>query len=270
LGHGLAAAALRQELRDPRARVAEIAEMPRGGRAGRNAGRNALVLPEVLVIDAVDAERAFLHHSAVLVELACAVGTSPGAQLASDAEVRIDQHDAVLGALVGGAGRAHGHAVGLLAVIAILRDIDGAAVLAFAEFERVHAIEPHAPRLRVIRTEFRQRPGLAESVPLLAAHHAGVTPDARVEIDDERELLGTGLRSGQAGHGGLHERCDGSVRHARSLAARRGAEVATVPGIAARPCLSRRAAPSRSGHAGRTTPPARSPDRSSRNDTNWN
>ena len=77
----------------------------------------------------------------------------------------------------------------------------GAPVLAVADFERVHAIEPHARRLGLIGSELGQRPGFAEGVPLLAAHHAGVAPDAGVEIDDEPELFGAGLGGGEAGHG---------------------------------------------------------------------
>src|SRR3546814_8385723 len=45
-----------------------------------------------------------------------AVGAGPGAQLAADAGVGVDQHDAVLGALVGGPGRADGDAGRVVAV----------------------------------------------------------------------------------------------------------------------------------------------------------
>src|SRR6266571_2186863 len=165
--HRIATAALGHQLRDGRARIAEIAEMPRRGGASRHASRNAVPFRQVLVIDPIDAQRAFLHHAAVLVELARAVRTGPRTQLAADAERGIDEND---------------------------------AVLAVAHFERVHAIEPHAPGFGLIGTELRQRPGFAERVPLLAAHHAGVAPDAGIEIDDEPELLGARLRSGEAGH----------------------------------------------------------------------
>src|SRR5207253_468204 len=112
------------------------------GRTSHDASRHALRLRQILVVDPVDAQRAFLHHSAVLVELARAVRTGPGAQFAADAERRIDQHDAVLRAFVGGAGRAHCDAIGLLAMITVLGKVHGAAVLAVAHLERVNAIEP--------------------------------------------------------------------------------------------------------------------------------
>ncbi len=79
--------------------------MPGRGRAGGDASRNAVDLVEGLVVDAVDAQRAFLHDAGIVVELAGAVGAGPGAELAADAEILVDEDDAVLGPLVGGAGR---------------------------------------------------------------------------------------------------------------------------------------------------------------------
>src|SRR5207247_9102256 len=172
-----------------RAPAAEIAEMPRRGAASRHRSRNAVPSRQVLVIEPTDAQRAFLHHAAVRVELARAVRTGPRTQLAADAERGIDENDAVLGAFVGSAGRAHRHAVRLLAMVAVLGKIYGAPVLAVAHFERVHAIEPHAPGFGLIGTELRQRPGFAERVPLLAAHHAGVAPDAGNRYADDPELI---------------------------------------------------------------------------------
>src|SRR5439155_20895577 len=186
--------------------------MPRGGRAPGDVSRNPARLRQILIVDAVDAQRAFLHHAAVLVELARTVRAGPGAQFAADAERGVDQHDSVLGALVGGTGRTHGYALRLFAMKAVLREIDGAAVLALADLERVHAVEPHAPGLRAVGIELRQRPRLAERVPLLAARHAGVAADAGVEIDDEPELFCAGLRGRQAGHAPLPMRSRRSRR----------------------------------------------------------
>src|SRR3546814_10018928 len=67
-------------------RIAQVAEMARARGAGGDAGRHAIDLLQVLVVDAVEAERAFLHHADVFVELARAVGAGPGAELAADAE----------------------------------------------------------------------------------------------------------------------------------------------------------------------------------------
>src|SRR5690606_30396178 len=126
-------------------------------RADLHAGRFALGLWQVLVVDAVDAERAFLHHALDLAVLARAVGAGPRAQLAADAFVLVDQHDAVLGALVAGAGRAHGDAGRRLAVQARAREVQrdrglggpcpggspacGNRGLGF-DLVRMHAVEP--------------------------------------------------------------------------------------------------------------------------------
>ena len=96
-GHEIEAAALGDELRDRRVRVVEIAEMPRP-RRGRSQRRRERGRPRArgLVVDAVDAERAFLHDACIVVELARAIGAGPGAQLAADAEILVDEDDAVL------------------------------------------------------------------------------------------------------------------------------------------------------------------------------
>src|SRR3546814_11281851 len=96
------------QLRYRRLRIAEVAEVPGAGRAGLHAGRPALALVQVLVVDPVHAKRAFLHHALDRRVFARAVRAGPRAQLAADALVLVDQHDAVLGALVAGAGGAHG------------------------------------------------------------------------------------------------------------------------------------------------------------------
>src|SRR5690606_31152653 len=114
--HQRDAATLGDQFRHIRLRVAQVAEVARTRRADLHAGRLALGLGEVLVVDAVHAERALLHDALDLAVLARAVRAGPRAQLAADALVLVHQHDAVLGALVAGAGRAHGHAGRRLAV----------------------------------------------------------------------------------------------------------------------------------------------------------
>ena len=88
LGQQIEAAALGDELRDRASGIAEVAEVARAGRAGTHAGGDAILLGQVLVIDAVDAQRAFLHDAVVVVVLARTVGARPRAQLAADAGVR--------------------------------------------------------------------------------------------------------------------------------------------------------------------------------------
>src|SRR5215475_9965848 len=108
--------------------------MPSRGRTGGDAGRHAVFRCEGLVVDAVDAQRTLLHDAGIVVELARAVGAGPRAELAADTEVLVDQHDAVLGALERGAGRADGDAGGLRAVQARAREVHGAAARPVAHF----------------------------------------------------------------------------------------------------------------------------------------
>src|SRR5262245_33953004 len=124
--------------------------MARAGWTGAHAGGHAILLNQLLVVDAVNAQRALLHHADAVVVLARAVRAGPGAQLAADAGVGIDQHDAVFGALVGGAGGAHSHAIGLLAVEAGAREVHGLTVGAFTHLEAVDAVEPGAVRIGTV------------------------------------------------------------------------------------------------------------------------
>src|SRR5690606_19940972 len=125
LRHQRHAAARLHQAGDVGLRVAQVAEVARPRGAGLHAGGHALGGVEVLVVDAVDAQRALLHdpvHGAVF---ARAVGAGPAAELAPDALVLVHQHDAVPGALVAGARGADGHARGRLAVQAAAREVQG-------------------------------------------------------------------------------------------------------------------------------------------------
>src|SRR5690606_15781051 len=124
LGHRRDAAALDDQLRDVGIGIAQVAEVPRARGAGLHAGGHALGFVQVFVVDAVDAEGALLHHPVDLRVLARAVGAGPAAELAADALVRVDQHDAVLGALVAGAGGADGDAGGGVAVEAAAGEVE--------------------------------------------------------------------------------------------------------------------------------------------------
>src|SRR5690606_21922506 len=127
---------------------------------------------QVVVVDAVHAQRAFLHHAFDFGVLARAVGAGPRTQLAADALVLVDQHDAVLGALVAGAGRAHRHAGRGFAVQAGTREMQRHRRLRVlpghrggrsrrtlrGDFIAVHAVEPHAGRRLAVRLFVGQRP----------------------------------------------------------------------------------------------------------------
>ena len=199
LRHQIEPAALGDKLRHIAVGIAEIAKVPRLRRAGGNAGRHPLRLRNVRIVDTVDAQRALAHHALVLVELARAIRTRPGAQLAADTDVGVDQHDAVLGPLVAGAGGTDRDAGGLLAVQAGPRKMHGAALGAGARLVGVHAIQPDAVWMILISVEIRQRRGMARGVPLLAVHRAGVAANTGVQVDDEAEFLCA--RRWNIGHG---------------------------------------------------------------------
>jgi hypothetical protein len=178
-----------------RVRVAQVAEVTCARGTGAHAGRLAVFGLQVLVVDAVNAERTLFHHAIVGVVFARAVRARPRAQLAADADVRVDQHDAVFGALVAGAGRAHGHAGRRFAVQARAREMQCAAVLALAGFVAVDAVEPRPHRIRAVGVDVRQRRRITLRVPLLARGGARLAANAGVEVDDQAQLLLTGLRS---------------------------------------------------------------------------
>src|SRR5690606_20371239 len=149
--------------------------------AGTHAGRNAVLRLQRFVIDAVDAQRAFLHDAVGVVVLARAIGAGPGAELAADACVRVDQHDAVLGPLVGGAGRADGHAGGRLAVQAGAREVHRPARRPLAHLVAMDAVEPRPVRVGAVGVLVGQRRRVAARIPFLAARRAGLAADAGVE-----------------------------------------------------------------------------------------
>ena len=176
--------------------------MPRACGAGGHAGGHAVGLRHGLVVNPVDTQRAFLHDAGIGVVFARAIGAGPGTELAADAGVLVDQHDAVFLALVGCAGRAHGYAGGVLAMQAGTREMDGPAFGAFAGLECVDAVEPDAVRIGAVGIVIRQRRRMSPGVPFLAVHCAGVTADAGVQIDDEAQfdLLPLGFACRQQGH----------------------------------------------------------------------
>src|SRR5690606_23405042 len=89
LRHQVDAAARGDQLRHVGLRVVEVAEVARAAGTGLHAGRLALRLVEVLVVDAIHAQGALLHHPFDFAVLARAVGAGPAAQLAADALVLV-------------------------------------------------------------------------------------------------------------------------------------------------------------------------------------
>src|SRR5690606_28648320 len=195
--HQVDAAPFGDHYRNRRGRIAEVAEVAGIRRAGAYAGRYAVHLGDRLVVDAVDAQRALLHDARGDIHLAGAVRAGPGAQAAADALVFVDEHDAVLAALVRGAGRADRDARRILAVQAGFREMHDARIARLADdlaalgdhLERVDPIEPCTRYVGSVGILVRQRVAVAAGVPLLARHGAGVTADADVEVDDQAEAL---------------------------------------------------------------------------------
>src|SRR5262245_40518191 len=176
-------------------------------RADHDAGRLPVLRHKALVINSVDAQRAFLHDPAVFVEFARTVWTSPGAQLATDADRLVDQYDAVFGALIGGAGWADRDASRLLAMQTRFGEMDRARTRALALLKGVDAVEPYAPRAVAIGAEIRQRPHMTACGPFLAGRRARVTTDADVEVDDKPELFAVRTGFWQRGHGDPRSPC---------------------------------------------------------------
>ena len=163
--------------------------MPRTRRAGADTGRYAVLLRDVLVVDPVDAKRAFLHHARRQIHLTRAIGTGPGAEAAADAVAFVHQNDAVIGPLVAGAGRADGDAGRVLAMQARFREMhDLRRGVGLLHLEGVDAVQERPDRIRAVRVGVRQRLAIAARVPFLAGDHAGVAADAGVEVDDEAEF----------------------------------------------------------------------------------
>ena len=163
--------------------------MARACRAGADASGDAVHLGNVLVIDAVDAERALLHHASLGVELARAIGAGPGAEAAAHAGILVDQHDAICGALVAGACRADGDAGRVVAVQARFGEMDDLRrAVRRLDLELVDAVQPGAGGLGAVCVLVAQRRAIAAGVPFLAADRAGMAADADIEVDDEAEL----------------------------------------------------------------------------------
>ena len=198
LGHELDAAAVGDEAGDRAGGVGEVAEVAGAGRAGADAGGDAVDLGKLSVINAIDAEGALLHHALGGVHLAGAVGAGPGAEAAADAVGLVDQDDAVGGALEAGAGGADGDARRVGAVQAGLREVDDAGGAGVRNgLEAVDAVEESAFGVGAVGVAVGERgEGAFAGVPLLAGDDAGVAADAGVEVDDEAEGPFRSMRQG--------------------------------------------------------------------------
>src|SRR5215510_3924014 len=130
--------------------LSQVAEVARARWAGAHAGWDAVFLCKVFVVNPVDAQRALLHDAVAVVIFARAIGAGPRAQLAADAGLGVDQHDAVLGTLEGRPRGAHGDARRLLAMQARAREVHRTARRTLAYLVAVHTVEPGAVRIRAV------------------------------------------------------------------------------------------------------------------------
>src|SRR6056297_2667841 len=207
LGHQIHTAALSDKLADLAVGIAQVAEMPRVRWACAHADRHAVLLGQVVVVDAVDAKGAFLHHPLGLIHLARAVGAGPGAEAAADAVGLINQNDAVLDAFVAGPRGADGDAGRVLAMQAgfgemheLRRRVRHGRGRQRLHLVAVHAVEEGAGGIGTVRVLIAERCAVILGVPALARDHAGMTADTGVEVNDEAEFAGRAF--GKRGHAG--------------------------------------------------------------------
>ena len=179
--------------------VCEIAEMARTGGTGADAGGDAIFLGQVLIIDPVDAERAFLHHAFGLVHLARPIRAGPGAKAAADAVRLIHQNNSVLDPLVAGTGGADGDAWCILAMQAgfgKMKELSRA--VRRLHLIAVDTVEKGAGWVFPIGTLIAERRAVILGVPALAGYHAGMAADAGVQINHKTQLSPGG--SGELSH----------------------------------------------------------------------
>src|SRR5690606_23990236 len=163
--------------------------MARVGGASLDTGRHPIFRRQVLVVDPVHAEGALPHDALIWIVFPCSIGAGPGTELAADAGIWIDEHDAVLFTFEGGTGRADGHAGRLFAVQAGAGDMDAPTFRPFTRFVAVNPVEPDAERLGFIGIDVGQRCRPALIVPFLAGDGAGLPAHTAIEVDHQAELL---------------------------------------------------------------------------------
>ena len=84
--------------------------MPGTHRASRDARRHAFRFGKVFVINTINTKRALLHDAFARIILSGTIRAGPRAKFAPDAQVFVDQHDAVFFTLVGRARWTNGDA----------------------------------------------------------------------------------------------------------------------------------------------------------------
>ena len=173
--------------------------MARAGRAGAHAGGHAVFFGQVFVVNPINAQRTFLHHTRVLIQLARAVGTGPCAQATADAFVLIHQHNPIFFAFVTGPGWADGYARCVFAMQAGFREMHGLCrAFLWRDLIAEHAVQERPGGIRAVRVHIRQWRAIILCVPPLTGGHAAMAADTGIKVDHQAEFLL--LCAGQTGH----------------------------------------------------------------------
>ena len=69
------------------------------------------------------------------------------------------------------------------------REIDSPPIFAVARLEAMNAIEPGSARVCSIGVLVGKRSRMATGIPFLTIHHAGMTANTCIEIDNEAEAF---------------------------------------------------------------------------------
>ena len=160
-----------------------ITKQTRIGRARQHTGRFALGFRQGFVINPIHTQGAFLHHLLLLIQFACTVRAGPGAVLAADALVVINQHNAILLALVTGASGADRDTRCVFTVQTTLGEVQGLGVGELTDLKGLHPVEEGAGRILGKRIVIKQRAGGSGGIPLFTAGHTRVAADADVKVN---------------------------------------------------------------------------------------
>ena len=95
-GHQINTTSLIHHLADIRVWVTKISKMSCVGWACSDASWNAIFFWQVVIVNSVYAESAFLHYTCFCIHFPRSISTSPGAQPAANAGIFIDQHYSIL------------------------------------------------------------------------------------------------------------------------------------------------------------------------------
>src|SRR6056300_916597 len=139
-----------------RLRITQITKCASPCWTGPHAGWNTVLFGEILVIDPIDTERAFLHDLLHRIHFASPVRAGPGTEATTNAVIFIHQHNPVFNALVGSTRRTHSDTRGIRAMQTRLRKVHHLRGLFSRHFEGVDPVQPRSGLFRSIGVNVRQ------------------------------------------------------------------------------------------------------------------